>query len=196
MKIIFTLLFTLIFGWVMGQSSTKSDFKQLLKTLPGEYDAPEMYILVAKINAPTLGKNVFYTRYFDKIKAKRYRQRIQVWNFQDGIITQKSFNIVPDSLYDNLHQHAENIETVAQSLKPSLACASMWQKIDDHFEGTIRDCPMYSERRKGNILISDKQFLSKTALKTSEWAKDETGKNLFGSPDKYALELRKIKQTD
>ena len=193
MKKTLTLMLVVMGQLAVAQSATKRDFKKLLKTLPGEYDAPQMHILIAKINVPTLGENVFYTRYFDKIKAKRYRQRLQSWDFKDGTITQRSFSVVPDSLYDNLHQHPENISAVAKNLKPSLECASVWQKTGDHFEGTIRDCPMYSERRKGNILISDKQYLSSKALKTSEWAKDQSGAILFGDANKYALELQKVR---
>lgn len=199
------LLLTLVLLPFIGFSQNiKKDFKRINQWFVGEYDNLEqtksdskqgrMHVSVVKIDAKQLGKYVFYVKYYkDNDPNKIYRQRINVMNIENNQVQSESFSF-KDSTIRDLHLKPElQAKLEKEDLSSSLGCPEIWIKNGEEYIATIDSCKYYSARRKKDILMFGKMMISKNGMATTEAAKDETVKILFGSLDGYALILNRVK---
>jgi hypothetical protein len=190
-----SLTFTSILSF--GQSS-KKDFKALMKTIGGEYEAQKTSeaadvktISITPIKGSAVGNHVFFVKY-TKVDGSIYRQRVMVFRFVNEKIESESMTLMSDSTFRDLDKNVEKAKNLKVSdLKPSLGCKENWQKVGEEFIAKIDECPFKSARRNSTILISSRMMVSKTAMATTEQGKEEGGKVLFGSLDGYALRLNR-----
>jgi hypothetical protein len=195
-----TILFTLLIlqSAISFAQSSKKDFKALLKTIGGVYEAPTTSkdadvktISITPINGSAIGDDVFFVKY-TKTDGSIYRQRVMVFQFENDKILSESMSFLSDSTFRDLDRNVEKAKNLKIfDLKPSLGCKENWQKVGDEFIAQINDCPFKSARRNSNILISSRMMVSKTGMATTEQGKDESGKVLFGSLNGYALKLNR-----
>jgi CpeT/CpcT family (DUF1001) len=201
-----TVVLLILLGQLVSgaaQSSSKKEFKRLMRLFEGQYNSvavagtpaekqtlESMTITVTRMEGSLLGPNTFYIKYV-RGNGSLYRQRLCTFTFEQGLIKSKSVGFMKDSLFIDIAKSPEKVKALAQTdLKSIMDCMDTWTKTTDGFVGTMNDCPFKSERRGGKeIFISSRMKVSKTGMATTEAGKDDTGKILFGKPDGYALEF-------
>jgi hypothetical protein len=183
------------------QAHAQKDFKKFMKLLSGEYDnlaqtkrdtaAGRMHIHIAKVNVPIMGKNVFFVQYQRNNNPKDiYRQRLYVFQQNNGKIMSESYSFIADSLFKDFSKNKEKQQSLTkEQVKISVGCPSLWTYEGTAFIGKTDSCKFFSQRRGRDIFIFDRMKISKTGMATTEAAKDENGKILFGKLDDWALDL-------
>ena len=199
-----TLLFCLIY--LNTQAQTQRDFKKLCRLFAGEYDnlaqtkrdtsAGRMHIHIAKVAVPILGKNVFFVQYQRNANPNDiYRQRLYSFKREDGKITSESCAFVADSLFRDFGKNPSKQKALTkEQVKVTVNCPSVWTFDGTQFVGKTDSCKFFSQRRGKDIFIFDRMRISKTGMGTTEAAKDDTGKILFGKLDDWALDLLREKR--
>ena len=183
--------------------SSKKDFKRLLKLFEGSYKTTlveasptekqlldQMTITVKRLKGSYLGKAAFYVKYV-RGNGSLYRQRLYTFTFDGQKIQSTSVAFLKDSLFVDFYKQPEKVKNLSVAdIKAGIGCADNWLKTADGFVGSMDSCAFKSERRGGKeIYIFSRMKVSKQGMATTEAAKDETGKILFGKLDDYALKL-------
>jgi CpeT/CpcT family (DUF1001) len=187
------------------QAQTQRDFKKLCRLFAGEFDNAtqtngdtaigRMHIHIAKVNVSFLGKNVFFVQYQRNNNPNDiYRPRLYSFKRENGKITSESCSFVADSLFRDFGKNAAKQATLTkEQVKVTVNCPSVWTVVGTDFVGKTDSCKFFSARRKQDIYIFDRMRISKTGMGTTEAAKDESGKILFGKLDDWALDLLREK---
>jgi hypothetical protein len=190
-----TLLLTLISFGVQAQ--TPRDFKKLCRLFAGEYDniaqtkrdtsASRMHIHIAKVDVPFLGKHIYFVQYQrNGNPTDIYRQRLYNFKRENGKIT----SFVADSLFKDFSKSTVKQKTlIKEQIKITVGCPSVWTVAGTDFVGKTDSCKFFSQRRGKDIYIFDRMRISKLGMGTTEAAKDDAGKILFGKLDDWALDL-------
>ncbi len=199
-----SILICLLFASYLGiAQSSKRDFRKLLKTFSGTYQATTtptdptaiVGIEAMPVRLSFLNTPVFYVKWL-RANGKVYRQRLYVFKYDklSKTITSEAMSFKTDSLFVDFYKNSTTLNSLTQNdLKTTLGCPDTWLCTDGQFVGSVDDCKFNSERRGKPIYISGRLKVDAESWASTEVGKDENGKILFGKIDDYALQTKRVR---
>lgn len=146
-----------------------------------------------RINAPALGKYVFYQQLNQRESLELYRQRILVLETgTQGQLVQRSYALAnPHQYVDGAPSNFNHLQ--AGDLKPPVAdgCETYWQETANGFTGRVDPgrCIVMSLRTGRPRGIESINILQGDTLQLVERGFDEQGQQVFGTPKGETLTL-------
>lgn len=158
-----------------------------------------LYKHVARINAPSLGKFVYYHQIHEGGKDKPiYRQSLQVVtpDHNNNTIVAQNYRFNSPESFTNLWQHQNEISLSLSDLKlVGENCHSTYKAAGETFIGGIdpKQCKVES-KKGGYIYIATEQVVSQLGLWHLEEGYSSSGKEIFGREDNIPHKMRRAKK--
>lgn len=154
---------------------------------PTQLPAEQRFVdLRVRIDAPTIGRWVFYQQLNQHEHLELYRQRILVLSIgSDGRLLQRAYAFSrPEDYVDAPAERFAGLQP--EALKPPMAegCEQVWLQTETGFQGRVdpATCTVMSLRTGRPRGIESQNLLTDDTLSLVERGFDEQGQQVFGTP--------------
>ncbi|NOX18751.1 MAG: hypothetical protein GXO87_10790 [Chlorobi bacterium] len=217
MKKTLTVLFIFAAATLIAQGNKSSDFETFLKWLPGEYDNYLQVItekenksgnphfklntVIAKINFPSLGENVFYIQqYSDGNPNKIITQfLLNVFRNDENRIAMEKYSFPLAAAFRDVHLYPSKLNSLdKRNLKTRDGCKIIWKKSGDKFIGKTdkNRCSIKNYKTDKTLNIEQTLILSKDEIDYLENAYTNSDTLVYGRADKVPFMMKRVHYYD
>ncbi len=208
------LLFYFFFVTILtAQEKKASDFETFLNLFPGEYDnylqaitekknnaeKPhfELNTVIAKINFPALGENVFYIQqYSDGNPNKIITQYLlNIFEDEDNRIVMEKYSFPLAAAFRDVHLYPSKLNSLdKRSLKTRSGCEIVWAKEGDKFIGKTdkNNCSIKNYKTDKTLNIEQTLILSEDEIAYLENAYTNSDTLVYGREDKVPFKMKRV----
>jgi len=196
-----------------AQEKKLSDFETFLKWLPGEYDNYlqvitekknnaanphfELHTVIAKINFPALGENIYYIQQYSDGNPNKIITQFMLNIFQeDGVgIVMEKYSFPLAAAFRDVHLYPSKLNSLdKRSLKTRSGCEIVWAKDGDKFIGRTdkNNCSIKNYKTDRTLNIDQTLILTTDEIGYLENAYTNSDTLVYGREDKVPFMMKRV----